>query len=73
MALHPTPSLSFGYPPPSYSTVDGTQLAAPAVVELLKSGAYVHVKDQQAAEAVLSLLGLSSSGVQHRMDVAHGL
>ncbi len=73
MGLHPTPALSYGFPPPSYDHVDGDALTEEECLDVMRGGGYLHVAGPEAAECLLRLLGMDETHLRQRMDLAQGL
>ena len=68
MAYHPTPSLSFGEPLPSYPcTQTGS---APIAVDTIRAGGSAHVPTRQVAEQVMLALGMTQDWIDNRVHFA---
>lgn len=72
MAQHPTPTLSFGDPPPTYPFLDGTAIPKETAAEAMLRGVSVHVDTAEQATVLLEAVNLTPSQIAHRMAVADG-
>ena len=70
VALHPTPTLSYGDPPPSYPYLRTADIKVAA--QLCVQGRSVHVVDEATAREVLREIGLDPEMIRHRIWVAKG-